>query len=66
MRYPAEVILTLAFIGAAFIFWRLHKQKEAQGLPAGPAGAPPGTPFLALGQYAAEPDKRWLFLQPGQ
>lgn len=71
-----DVILVVALAIAGLIFWRLHKraimqQNAAPPSPLSPnqasaAGAPSGTPFLALGQYAVPPENRWMLIQAGQ
>lgn len=64
-----DTILILALGLAAFVLFRLHQAgilgpQPGQASP-DPAAAPPGTSFVALGQYAVAPDKQWLLIKPG-
>lgn len=69
MRFPAEVIITLALGFAAAIFWRLHVARlgnQPSAPPPAAIGTPPGAPYLPLGQYAVIPSRQWLLISPGQ
>jgi hypothetical protein len=59
-----EMILLAALAFAGFVFWRIYERRTAPSAVPAP-GAPPGEPFLALGQFAVAPDRRWLLIRPG-
>lgn len=68
MRFPAEVLLVLAFGFAVVIFWRLHHAAIPD--PTAPmakdtGAASRGSLALNLGQNAVAPDKQWLLIRPG-
>lgn len=69
MRFPAEVLLVLAFGFAVVIFWRLHHARVPD--PTVPAtekrggSATLGNLTLRLGQNAVAPERQWLLIRPG-
>jgi hypothetical protein len=69
MSGTTDFILLLALGLAGLIFWRLHQARiQAPGAAAAEPGAT-GTapaPTLALGQWAVDPARQWLLIQPGQ
>jgi hypothetical protein len=61
-----ELILIAALGFAGFVFWRLYQRNAAAAAFVVPApGAPPGSPYLPLGQYSVAPDRQWLLIRPG-
>jgi len=62
MRFPAEVLITLALGFAIYTFWRLHQRNAPVPIS---AGAPPGAGVVPLGQFAVAADRRWLLITPG-
>jgi hypothetical protein len=73
---PGEALLGAAVLLVAWYFWRLHERLNnpllvAAGVTPAPSvvsvapTAPPGTPYIPLGQFAVAPSKRWLVLPPG-
>lgn len=62
-----ELILLAALAMAGFVFWRVYNRRAIEGASLAPApGAPAGSPFLPLGQYAVAPDRQWLLIRPGR
>lgn len=61
-----DTILLLALAIAGFVFWRIFCRTQQVASTVPQPGAPPGQPFVPLGQYAVDASRRWLLIPPGQ
>lgn len=71
MRDLAPNLLLFAALGiVVLIYLRWRKMNvgtaTAASVPPAPAGAPLGAGAVPLGQFAVDPSRQWLLLQPGE
>jgi hypothetical protein len=65
MKTTGHELILLAALGfAGFIFWRIYQRETVSAFAPAP-DAPPGSPFLPLGQYSVAPELQWLLIRPG-